>query len=341
VTPSVREVGELALIRSFRQRATADSGVLVGIGDDTAVLEITPGAVLLATTDLLVEDIHFRRLTASPYDIGWKAVAVNLSDIAAMGGTPRWALVALALPDSAEVDAVDACYRGMLDAARPHVVSIVGGDTSSSPAGWTINVTLLGEHSGMPRLRSMGRAGDAIAVTGTVGRSAAGLEVLEIGAPEATRLGLAASALDELAAAHLRPSARVQEGRWLGAQASVHAMMDCSDGLATDVAHVCRESRLGARLRVDALPVSPAAREAARALGRDATAWAASGGEDYELLVTCEAAAVRELARGLLEATGTALTVIGELTAGAPDVAWVNDRGEPVAVAAGYEHFHE
>jgi thiamine-monophosphate kinase len=338
---TVRQLGELGLIRRLRAARPAPApGIRIGIGDDAAVLAPTPGAALLATTDLVIEDVHFRRASASPRDIGWKAMAVNLSDIAAMGGLPRWALVALALPPSTSVDDVDGLYAGMREAAAPHAVVIVGGDTSVSPDGWMINVTLLGEHSGTPRLRSMAGAGDAIAVTGTLGRSAAGLAVLGGGADAVRRAGIGATAIDALTRSHLRPMARVAEGQWLGADPAVHALMDCSDGLATDLGHICRESGVHARVELARVPVDPAARDAARALGEDALDWATSGGEDYELLLTCAADAVPALAEGLRRATGTALTAIGTVTSGPPEVAWVGARGEAVAIRAGYEHFH-
>jgi len=313
-------------------------GVRTGIGDDAAVLAVRPGAMLLATTDLIIEDVHFRRASASPRDIGWKAMAVNLSDIAAMGGEPRWALVGLALPASTEVEEVDEFYAGMREAAAPHGVVIVGGDTSASPDGWMINVTLLGLHMGTPRLRSTAKPGDAVAVTGTLGRSAAGLALLEMGMATAHALG--ERAREELIGAHLRPTARLAEGRWLGAQAGVHAMMDLSDGLTTDLGHVCRESGVGARVMLDRLPVARAAREAARALGKEALEWAASGGEDYELLLTCDPGVVDALAEGLRGATGTTLTVIGQIECPEAAVTYLDARGEPVALRAGYEHFH-
>ena len=334
---TLQRLGELGLIRRIRARAQRDAGagVLRGIGDDTAVLALSPGASLLATTDLLVEDVHFRRATAAPADIGWKAIMVNVSDIAAMGGEPRYALIGLAVPGSTPAEDVEAFYDGMHAAAAVHGVSIVGGDTSSTPHGWCIDVTLLGEHAGTPRLRSAARPGDAVAVTGSLGRSAAGLAVLEGGAaavpPEVAR---------ELAQAHLRPCARVAEGRWLGRAPGVHAMMDVSDGVATDLAHICRESSVGARVRLADLPVAAATRAAADALGGDTDRWAAAGGEDYELLVTCAPGEVAAVARGLRDATGTALTVIGEIEAGPVDVRWIGRDGAVVALRAGYEHFH-
>ena len=340
---SLRRLGERGLIERIRhdsERAPA-VGVTVGIGDDTAVLAVTPGAALLATTDLVIEDVHFRRAWASPEDIGWKAMAVNLSDIAAMGGAPRWALIGLAVPADTDAEEIAAFYRGLRAAAAPHGVALVGGDTSRAPAGWLVNVTLLGEHTGTPRLRSSARPGDAIAVTGGLGRSAAGLAVLERGAEEARRRGLAEAVVEALTRAHLRPEARVAEGQWLGRADAVHAMMDCSDGLATDLAHICRESRVGARIQVERIPLGAGVNATARAMGGDALAWATRGGEDYELLVTCDPREVERLARELPQDTGTALSVIGEVEAGGDGVRWLGPEGNAVALGAGYEHFRE
>ena len=338
---TLQRLGELGLIRRIREWIGAGGpSVQTGIGDDAAVLSVAPGAALLATTDLVIEDVHFRRAWASPRDIGWKAMAVNLSDIAAMGGTPRWALVALALPEGTEPADVDAFYEGMLEAAAPHGVVIVGGDTSASRAGWVINVTLLGEHAGSPRLRSAAKPGDAVAVTGSLGRAAGGLAVLEMGHQRAREAGLGAPHWEALTAAHLRPTARIEEGRWLGAVPGVHAMMDCSDGLSTDLGHICRESGVGARVLLDRVPVAAEARAAAAAIGADALRWAVSGGEDFELLLTCDPAAVEALASGLTRATGTPLTVIGEIEGLKEGVVFVDSTGRPVPVPGGYEHFH-
>ena len=338
---NVRRVGERGLIQRIREarHGVGDPGVIMGIGDDTAVLALGPGAALLATTDLVLEDVHFRRASASPRDVGWKAVAVNLSDIAAMGGRPRWALVGLAIPASTEVEEVEAFYEGMREAAAPHGVAIVGGDTSESPGGWFVSVTLLGEHTGTPRLRSAARPGDVVAITGTLGRSAAGLAVLESGAERARAAGIDDAALVECARAHLRPTARVAEGRWLGEATGVHAMIDTSDGIATDLGHICRESGVGARVQVDCLPVAEAAQQAARALARDPIDWAAAGGEDYELLLTCDPAAIGALAAGLRAATGTTLTVIGEIEGSGTGIIWVGPEGQSVEIRPGYEHF--
>jgi thiamine-monophosphate kinase len=326
--------GEEALVRAIRLLTAGESsGVRIGIGDDCAVLDPQPGSALLATTDLLLEDVHFRRRWAEPADIGWKSLAVNLSDIAAMGGRPRWALVALACPEGTSPEEVEAFYEGALALARSHGVAIVGGDTSVSPAGWMINVTLLGE-AVAPRLRSTAHVGDAIAVTGTLGRSAAGLAVLE---RETAPAGVDAVHLAEVTEAHLRPRPRVREGAWLATAGGVTAMMDVSDGIGLDLPRLLRESGVGAAVDANRLPIDAATRAVATALGADPVAWATGGGEDYELLLTCEPPAFSRLQQGLADACDTRLTQIGEVTL-THAVRWTAG-GHDVAVARGYEHF--
>jgi len=329
--------GEDALVRAVRDLVTRTGGgrgVRVGIGDDCAVLETTPGTTLLAKTDLLIEDVHFRRRWAESADVGWKAMAVNLSDIASMGGRPRWALIALACPEDAAHDEILALHGGALALARRHDVTLVGGDTSSSPAGWFVNITMLGE-AAAPCLRSTARPGDILAVTGSLGRSAAGLAVLERGTAPA---GVSAAHLADVTGAHLRPEPRVAEGLWLAGAGGVTAMMDVSDGIGIDLPRLLGESRAGARVDVDRLPVAEATRAVAGALGAEATAWATGGGEDYELLLTCEPSAFERLQRGLAEQGGAQLTAIGEIVAGPPAARWLS-RGREVTVARGFEHF--
>jgi thiamine-monophosphate kinase len=262
-------------------------------------------------------------------------MAVNLSDIAAMGGRPRWALVALACPHATTLDEVEAFYEGARALASRHTVTIVGGDTTASPAGWLVNVTLLGE-AVSPVLRSGARAGDVIAVTGPLGRSAGGLTVLERTSAPA---GIDASALADLTAAHLRPLPRVAEGQWLGVTGGVSAMIDLSDGLATDLGHIAEESGVHCRVEIERVPISPATREVARALDVDARAWATGGGEDYELLLTCDARAFEGLSDGLACATGTRLHAIGSVTGPGSRVSFVDARGGEIAAATGFEHF--
>jgi thiamine-monophosphate kinase len=325
--------GEDDLVRLIRKLVRRRApGLLTGVGDDCAVLE-RGGASLLATTDLLVEDVHFRRRWAEPADIGAKAVAVNVSDIAAMGGTPRWALVGLGCPEGTGADEIEAFYEGALSVADAYGVVIVGGDTSTS-SGWVVSVTLLGEAS-HPVLRSTARPGDVITVTGTLGQAAAGLAILE---RETAPSGIETEQLAEVTSAHLRPRPRVDEGRWLAGAGGVTAMMDLSDGLATDLARLIAESGVGARVDVERLPVAAATRSVAEALDLDPIDWATGGGEDYELLVVCEPAALGRLRDGLAQATGTTLSAVGEISVGA-GTRWLDGRGRTVAVAPGFEHF--
>ncbi len=327
---------EKRLIEIIRRASARGPGVRVGIGDDCAVLESAAGNLLLATTDLMIEDVHFRRRWAEPADLGWKSLAVNLSDIAAMGGRPRWALVALACPEGTSTEEAEAFFEGVLALAAEHEVAVVGGDTSASPRGWIVNITLLGETTRAPLLRSTARAGDVIAVTGSLGRSAAGLALLERGAAPA---GLPADVLADVTAAHLRPRPRVGEGRWLAAAGGVTAMIDLSDGVATDLGHIAEESGVGARVGIDRLPVDAGVRSVAATLGADALAWATSGGEDYELLLTCEPGAFARLADGLLAAIGTRLTAVGEMAPTGDGVRYTDATGREVAVGPGFEHF--
>jgi thiamine-monophosphate kinase len=327
---------ERHLIEIARRVSRAEPGVRVGIGDDCAVLELGAGSLLLATTDLLIEDVHFRRRWATPADIGWKALAVNVSDIAAMGGRPRWALVALACPEAVRVDEAEAFFAGVQALSTEYGVAVVGGDTCASPGGWVVNVTLLGEAALTPIRRSTARPGDVIAVTGSLGRSAAGLALLEAGA---TALAVPTDVQAEVTTAHLRPRPRTREGQWLGRAQGVTAMIDLSDGLATDLGHICRESGTGARVELGRLPIHPAVGDVARALGRDALAWATGGGEDYELLLTCAPAALDRLAEGLASATATRLSAVGEIVPAADGVRYLDAGGRPVAVGQGFEHF--
>jgi thiamine-monophosphate kinase len=327
---------ERRLIEIIRRAARRAAGVRVGIGDDCAVLEPAPGSLLLATTDLLIEDVHFRRRWATPTDIGWKALAVNVSDIAAMGGRPRWGLIALACPEAVTVEEAEAFYAGVQALAIEHDVAIVGGDTSASPRGWIINVTLLGEAVRAPIVRSTARVGDVIAVTGSLGRSAAGLALLEADPAPA---GVSGDARADVTAAHLRPRPRTREGQWLSDAGGVTAMIDLSDGLATDLGHLCEESATGARIDLERIPVDASVHAVARALDRDALAWATGGGEDYELLLTAALDAFDRLAGGLARATGTKLTAVGQMKPAAEGIQYLDAEGRAVSVRSGFEHF--
>lgn len=337
---SVADVGEFGLIELLRAalppETIAAPDLRLGIGDDAAVMTPTPGHDLVITTDSLIEAIHFRLDWTGWGSLGHKALAVNLSDLAAMGATPRLAVVSLGLRGIERVDDLLAFYAGLGDLARRTGTVIAGGDIVRSPSALMISVTAIGEHaSGALMTRAAAKPGDQIAISGTVGASAAGLRLLARGATEAEP-GSATGQL--LIAAHLRPEPRVRLGRLLR-QAGVLAAMDLSDGLLGDLPKILSASGVRAEIEVDRVPV-PAA---VRALFPDG--WedlATRGGEDYELLFTAPAG-VMATVMGSAPAAGATITVIGEVLAaepGTPPLVLRDATGGATAVDPGaFDHF--
>lgn len=309
--PSVANVGEFALIARLERRfARPGGGVIRGIGDDTAALQVTPGRLLLATTDAAIEGVHFRRETTTANLLGRRALAVNLSDIAGMGGVPRWALVSMSLPPETLLSYVEALADGLAEEADQFGVTLVGGNLARSPERIVLDVSLLGEvEPEVVRYRNGAKPGDRVLVTGTIGDSAGGLAVLS----GAARDGFAEA--DYLVARHRLPTPRLTAGRTIALSGAATAMMDLSDGLASDLGHLCAASGVGALVEADRLPVSPALRELGRATRRDPLEWAVRGGEDYELLVTAPEDRVTALISAV-ESVGVALTDIGQVTDG-------------------------
>lgn len=301
-------LGEFGLIARVTAGLGTRSDVLVGAGDDCAVLDVGGEQILLATCDALLDTTQFLRRVATPEQIGRHAMATNLSDIASMGGTPRYALVSLLLPSDLSIGFMDGVYRGLRAEAERYGVVIVGGNIVGAPT-FGLDITLLGQiERGRALLRSGARPGDALLVTGTLGAAAAGLYLLlhpGLDVPEAI--------VARLRAALLTPVPRVPEGRLLSLLGSVTAMLDISDGLAADLGHLCERSGVGARLDAAALPITGETRQAARLSGQDALEWALFGGEDYQLLFTVPPAAVPRIAETLSIATDTPVTVIGEI----------------------------
>ncbi len=289
--------------------------MLVGPGDDAAAVRPTRRPLLL-TTDSLIEGVHFRRGWDSPAGLGRRAFAVNASDVAAMGGTPKYALLALEVPGRSPVSEIDALVGGFALAARRSGARLVGGNLVAGPH-LAITVALVGETPGRMVTRAGARPGDRLFVTGRLG--AMGLAVR----------GLAAGRRGRLPAAPLR----IRQGILLARVA--HAMIDVSDGLAQDVGHVCRASGAGAEILLAKLPVAPACR---RALGEKALLFAASAGEDYELVVAIPPRWLPALAR-LRPRLGCRLTEVGRVTR-APGVRLLDRAGRAVRLPrAGFDHF--
>jgi thiamine-monophosphate kinase len=301
-------MSELVLIERITARNPVRAGTVLGIGDDAAVLDIGGSAVV--THDMLVDGVHFRRATTELADLGHKALAVNLSDLAAMGAEPVAALVGLGLPPGAlGPDDIDALYGGMDDLAAASGVTVAGGDVTSCPA-LVLAVTAVGRAlPGVAPVRRAGaRPGDLLCVTGHLGAAAAGLRLLE---DPALLPGLPERAA--LVAAQRRPQPRLLAGRRL-AEGGATAMMDLSDGLALDAGRMAVASGLRAEIDLAELPLAPGLDAVAAATGADAAELAATGGEDYELLAALPPGAV-ERCRAALDVP---LTVVGRVTDGAP-----------------------
>lgn len=340
---SLSRVGEFHLIDRLAGvlgRPNAP-GLLLGIGDDAAVWRPTPGTVTVATADALVQGVHFDLATTSWKDLGWKALAENVSDVAAMGCEPRYALVALALPSDVDPADVEALYVGIKECADAYRCAVVGGDVVSSP-NVAISITLIGESlpgnagaSDEPPLltRSAARPGDVLAVTGALGASAAGLRLLR--PPPLANPPPVADLID----AHRRPTPRVAAGRAL-VQAGIRCAIDVSDGLVADVEHICERSDVDAEIDAARVPVHPAAEAM---YPGDALELALTGGEDYELVCAGSEPNI-ERASGLLRAAGEPdLTIIGRVLPRHGDRAAVRVRGNSGDTLAlkqrGYQHF--
>jgi thiamine-monophosphate kinase len=301
----VSELGEFGLIARLAEafaRTGQPSSLVIGIGDDTAAWRAS--GVQLVTTDTLIEGTHFSLSHVSWRDIGWNALTVNVSDIAAMGGIPEQALLTLALPRQTEVADVDELLAGMLEASSEYDTAIVGGDIVGCDTTM-VTVTLIGralvDDRGEPLLMTRGgaQAGDAIGVTGYLGDSAGGLRIL-LGENAGS-----AEAADYLKRAHLHHRPPLAAGQ-MAAREGVRAAIDVSDGLLQDLGHVCQASGLGAIVHAEEIPTSPALRQA---FPQDALALACGGGEDYQLML----AAPREIIERVQDKAEVAIAVIGEM----------------------------
>lgn len=325
----VERIAELIASSQDRSKLSWQQ-LITGIGDDAAVWR-NAAWIQLATVDALRQNEHFYPGMMSWADLGWKGLAINLSDIAAMGGTPTYALVSLAVPGTTEVDDVMSLYRSLVELAKQSGVAVIGGDTDHASL-IDISITLLGMvPPGKPVLfRSEARPGDLVAVTGYLGTAAAGLAII------AGKHQYAAERAAVLKEAFLRPNPRVSEGQVLAEQ-GVKAAIDVSDGLVRDLERLCKASNLSARLDVNRVPVHPLVREC---FGDAALQMALSGGEDYELLFTASAAVIDRVKKAL----SCLVTVIGEVTSDKSDkpaaVNAVDREGRPFQLAEkGWDHF--
>lgn len=300
----IKEIGELGLIKELAKGLRLDKTVVKGIGDDTAVIRWTRDKYLLFTCDMVIEDVHFRRRTATPFQIGWKAMARNISDIAAMGGLPRYALISVGMDPALPVKFAKDLKRGMVAAANRFGINIVGGDTARSKK-LTIDISLIGEvEKENLVLRSGARRGDAILVTGSIGGSSKGH--------------------------HLDFIPRLEESRQIVKNFKINSMIDISDGLFLDLSRILDASKLGARIFRNAVPVTP---------GAGSFESAVREGEDFELAFTMSPAEARRFFRTTLAKMRTPVTLIGQITDRRKGFVLVTDKGEKKITKSGYLHF--
>lgn len=277
----LKELGEFGLIDRIKSGIRIPEG-MTGIGDDCAVIPQGNGVDLLVSTDMLVEGTHFIMDDIRPYRLGWKSAAVNLSDIAAMGGLPVATFLSFALPEGLDSGWTDEFFQGYNDISNRYHCVLLGGDTTASPDKVCVSVAILGRcMSGKAIMRSGARDGDKICVTGYLGDAGGGLKVILEGARRN-------SDAQALIAMHYQPIPRVEEGLKLAVTEGVHSMIDISDGIGSDLRHILRASRKGAEVNVNSLPLSDELLRTCRRNGWDPLELAISGGEDYELLFTAD-----------------------------------------------------
>ena len=331
---TVGDLGEHALIARITNRQPMPSWVVAGPGDDAAVLKATRGAMDVLTTDALVEGVHFDQALMPAHAVGQRALAVNLSDLAAMGARPRAALLSLALPSNLAVAALDGFVDGFLAHAAAEGVTLIGGNVTRTTGPWVVSVTATGSvHQRGILRRSGARPGDGVYVTGWLGSAAVGLRSLR--RPAQGNGG--ASTWAECEARYLYPVARVRAGLQLSHHGAASSCMDLSDGLGDGVRQLALASNVGMVIDGDVLPLAPAVRQWHAARGEDAVATALSGGDDYELLFTVRPRHAGRLRGATRRCGDLPITRIGVVTA-STDV--LVRRGETLApLSGGYEHF--
>lgn len=334
---SVANLGEFGLIARIAAEVHPYVGVITGIGDDASVTKLSSGMQLLTSTDMLLEDVHFRRGWHDPYRLGRKSLAVSISDIAAMGGIPRWALLSLAIPSDFPLECVDTFMSGFLAMAAENRVTLIGGDTCSSRSGLTISVTIMGEQLPDLILRRSGAVSDNdIWVTGTLGDAALGLRALECHDSDATN---GAEKIDHfLLSRLLDPSPRVSAALELTRAGLATAMIDISDGILADFGHIAEQSGVGGRIFLERLPLSESFRNCSALLQTTPYQLALSGGEDYELCFTADNSNRKKIV-DCMKKCGVEVTRIGIVTSSLEVTAVYPDGTSYRTQTEGFNHF--
>lgn len=330
----IQEINEFALIERIKPDSIVNpERVVQGIGDDAAVEKISGEKYLLSACDMLIEDIHFLRNCITPWQLGYKAIAVNFSDIAAVGGKPTGVLASLGLPGDVEVAYVDEFFKGLKSLCSEYKVNLLGGDIVRSPFHIVVNVTVLGEVTpNMLILRSGAKISDVLLVTGTVGDSKAGLELL-------MRSDQKSNLDSNLLSKHLTPKPPVEEGVFLAAQGVVTSMNDISDGLSNEISEIADASSVGAKIYAHKIPISAEAKKIAYELDTDVLDWALYGGEDYQLVITCKKGEQEKLKKNFKEKFKKELFEIGEITSSSEGIVMKRNEKLEIIEAKGYSHF--
>ena len=331
----LKELGEFGFINRITPGCLVrPEGVVKAIGDDAAAFYSPPGQLNLVTTDLLVERVHFLRNATSGYNLGYKALAVNLSDIAAMGGKAAEAFVSIAIPEDCGLDYLDDFYKGMRSLASEFQVNILGGDTTASKQDLIINIGVYGSVMENEILcRDGAGPGDLICSTGCLGDSRAGLHLI------LNDISADTEELKKLFRAHVLPRPCLEEGRLLASLSEVTAAIDVSDGLSSDLGHLASQSGTGARVYQDRIPISPELKVFCKKFGFDPMEYALAGGEDYTLLFTVPAEHITDLEKRYKDTFGSGIWVLGEMTdTGELEIVTAAGETRPLA-RSGWNHF--
>lgn len=339
----IDQIGEFELIeRLARSLNKPGAKVIVGIGDDAAVIDVGTPDYLLFTTDMLVENVHFSRDYATGYQIGWRAMTANISDIAAMGGIPGVAAVSLGVAGEAEVNWAEDLYKGMQELATKYGVDIIGGDTVSSPQ-IIINIALTGKVSiSNLSLRSHAQLCDLILTTGDFGGSTAGLEILQktAGSKQSAVGSLSTNDVDYVVKRHLTPEPRIDASQIIARHPLCHALTDSSDGLASDLRNIGLASGVGAKVYAAQIPIHEATRKVAESANKNPLEFALHGGEDYELVFTMPSDAALDVKAEVEEKINLPVSIIGEIVPKKQGVTLNYPDGKTETLTRfGYDHF--
>lgn len=335
---NIKELGEFGFIESIKNKfSDITLNNIEGIGDDCAIIEIDKETSFVVSTDMLIENIHFIREKITPYKLGRKSLAVNLSDIAAMGAEPFATLLSIALPKDIEKSWCEEFLNGYHSLSKEHTVMLIGGDTTASISDIAINVTVIGKAQNKNiRRRNCAKTGDLIAVTNYLGDSATGLNLI--------LNNIKTDGYDQqyLIEQHNNPSPKIAQGKWLASQKGVHAMMDISDGIASDLMHICTSSNMSAEVYLENIPQSDSLINVCKKHNWSATNMSLCSGEDYCLLLTIDGDFPGDIIDKYREVFKTDLFIIGKITPSVGDkstIKYIDKNGDSVDINNGFRHF--